>query len=76
MFLRATIMRDGRELEAATGDKYRFIRDEQLQRVESGVGLVPDADLPLLPEWEALLRELQQRRDAQQVRDAAAPAAE
>ncbi len=69
VFLRATIMRDERELEAATGDKYRFIRDEQLQRVNAGVDLVPEDELPLLPEWEALLRELQERR-------AAAPAAE
>jgi general secretion pathway protein D len=69
VFLRATIMRDERELEAATGDKYRFIRDEQLQRVNAGVDLVPEDELPLLPEWEALLRELQERR-------AAAPVAE
>lgn len=61
VFLRATIMRDDRDLEAATGDKYRVIRDEQLQRV-NGVDLVPDDELPLLPEWEALLRELQERR--------------
>jgi hypothetical protein len=30
---------------------------------------VPDEDLPLLPEWEALLRELQQRRDSEPLRD-------
>ncbi len=62
VFLRATIMRDERELEAATGEKYRFIRDEQLQRAENGVDLVPDDELPLLPEWEALLRQLQETR--------------
>ena len=70
VFLRATIMRDDRELEAATGDKYRFIRDEQLQRVDAGVDLVPEDELPLLPEWEELLRELQERRDASSGRDA------
>jgi general secretion pathway protein D len=64
VFLRATIMRDNRELEAATGDKYRIIRDEQLQRAGAGPALVPDDELPLLPEWEALLRELQERRAA------------
>jgi general secretion pathway protein D len=68
VFLRATIMRDERALEAATGDKYRVIRDEQLQRVNAGVDLGADDELPLLPEWEALLRELQERR-------ASAPAA-
>lgn len=62
VFLRATIMRDERQLEAATGEKYRFIRDEQLRRIGNGVDFIPDEQLPLLPEWEALLRELQQRR--------------
>jgi general secretion pathway protein D len=74
VFLRATIMRDERELEAATGDKYRVIRDEQLQRVNGGVDLVPDDELPLLPEWEALLRELQERRNASST-SSTAPAA-
>jgi general secretion pathway protein D len=62
VFLRATIMRDERQLEAATGEKYRFIRNEQLQRIGNGVDFIPDDQLPLLPEWEALLRELQQQR--------------
>jgi general secretion pathway protein D len=64
VFLRATVMRDERVMEAATGEKYRFIRDEQLQRAASGIDLVPDDELPLLPEWEALLRQLQETRDA------------
>lgn len=76
VFLRATIMRDERALEAATGDKYRFIRDEQQQRVNAGVDVVPEDELPLLPEWEALLRELQERRTATQgAAPSAAPAA-
>lgn len=70
VFLRATIMREERELEAATAAKYKFIRDEQLQRAEAGVDLVPDVALPLLPEWEELLRQMQQTRAS-----AAAPAA-
>ncbi len=75
VFLRATIMRDERTLEAATGEKYRFIRDEQLQRANAGVDLVPDDELPLLPEWEALLQQLQQTR-ANAVKPAAQPASE
>jgi general secretion pathway protein D len=63
VFLRATIMREERELEAATADKYRFIRDEQVQRAASGIDFIPDGDFPLLPEWEALLRQLQQARN-------------
>ncbi|MGV3590427.1 MAG: secretin N-terminal domain-containing protein, partial [Gammaproteobacteria bacterium] len=73
VFLRASIMRDERALEAATGDKYRFIRNEQLERIGNGVDFIPDDQLPLLPEWEALLRELQQLRAASAE---AAPAAQ
>lgn len=77
VFLRATIMRDERALEAATGEKYRIIRDEQLQRIGNGVDFIPDDQLPLLPEWEALLRELQQQRAnaVEAAPAAAAPAA-
>ena len=60
VFLRATIMREARELEDATAEKYSFIRDEQILRAAQGGALVPDASFPLLPEWEALLRELQE----------------
>ena len=76
VFLRATIMREARELEAATGDKYRFIRDEQAQRATSGAAFVPDETFPLLPEWEALLRQLQEERQVQEAGATAAPAAE
>jgi general secretion pathway protein D len=62
VFLRATIMREARALEAATAEKYSFIRDEQRQRAEQGAALVPDDAFPLLPEWAALLQELEAGR--------------
>jgi general secretion pathway protein D len=64
VFLRATIMREERQLEAATAEKYQFIRDEQLERAASGAAFVPADALPLLPEWEALLRQLQSTRSS------------
>jgi general secretion pathway protein D len=69
VFLRATIMREERALEAATAAKYTFIRDEQAERAANGDSLIPDEAFPLLPEWQVLLEQLQQTREA------AAPAA-
>jgi general secretion pathway protein D len=64
VFLRATIMREQRDLSSATAAKYSVIRDEQLERAASGAGLAPTADLPLLPEWEVLLQQLQKLPDS------------
>ncbi len=64
VFLRATIMREQRDLSSATAAKYSVIRDEQLERAASGAGLAPTADLPLLPEWEVLLQQLQKSPDS------------
>ncbi|MES2626672.1 MAG: type II secretion system secretin GspD [Pseudomonadota bacterium] len=64
VFLRATIMREERALEAATAEKYTFIRDEQAQRAATGDSLIPDEAYPLLPEWQELLQKLQQTRES------------
>ncbi len=53
IFLRASIMREDRQMEAATAAKYRAIREEQLQRAGSNEAL------PLLPEWQERLQQLQ-----------------
>lgn len=57
IFLRASIMREARVLEEATAEKYRFIRDQQLQQSGAG-GVAPVEGYPLLPEWELQLRAL------------------
>jgi general secretion pathway protein D len=62
VFLRATIMREARELEAATAEKYRFIRNQQLEQAAAGGG-VSSGNYPLLPEWELMLRELVNEQD-------------
>jgi general secretion pathway protein D len=50
VFIRATVVRDEQTLTGATAEKYRFIRDQQLQRRAQGP-LLGDADiLPLLPD--------------------------
>lgn len=59
IFIRATIIRDKRKMDKATADKYRFIRDEQADRIKSGADFTSDPSLPLLPEWKEQLKELE-----------------
>ncbi len=60
VFLRSTIIRDDKTLSGATAEKYRYIRDQQLQKVNGGVDLIKESELPLLPEWEEELKRLTQ----------------
>ncbi|MFA7553424.1 MAG: type II secretion system secretin GspD [Spongiibacteraceae bacterium] len=73
VFLRATIVRDKREMDSATAGKYRLIREQQLQRIDQGVELHDDKALPLLPEWQEQLEQLQgmQAEEAEAARAAA-----
>jgi general secretion pathway protein D len=66
VFLRPVIVREGRILTGATGEKYRYIRGEQMQIRERGDDFFNKKDLPLLPEWEEQLRKLQELNDARQ----------
>jgi general secretion pathway protein D len=52
VFLKASIVRDEAELRGATAEKYEFIRDRQLASRKSGVALMRDDIIPLLPQWE------------------------
>lgn len=78
VFLRPMIVRDGRELSGATGEKYRYMRDLQLRKRAEGVEFLSEEQLPLLPEWERQLdklRDLQkQRQGLLDLTDPAAPA--
>ncbi len=60
VFIRPTIIRDNDGLAGATADKYRYIRDKQLQLREQGLEFFDDENVPLLPEWEEQLRQLEQ----------------
>jgi general secretion pathway protein D len=42
VFIRPTIIRDDQDLAGATAEKYRFIRDKQLQRRERGLMFLDD----------------------------------
>ncbi|MFT4518690.1 MAG: general secretion pathway protein D [Halioglobus sp.] len=60
IFIRATIIRDDEELAGATAEKYRYIRDQQALRRERGLMFLDDDSLPMLPEWEAQIQQLEE----------------
>lgn len=66
IFIRPTIIRDDRQLAGATAEKYRYIRDQQLLRRERGLMFLDDDNVPVLPEWEEQIRQLEQIRDEAQ----------
>ncbi len=63
IFIRPTILRDPQDLDAATGAKYRYIRDQQMIRKERGMIFLGDENLPVLPEWEEQIQQLEEIRD-------------
>jgi general secretion pathway protein D len=65
VFIRTTIIRDNQQLAGATAQKYRYIRDQQMQRKEEGLTYLDEASLPVLSEWEDDLKQLEEIRDAQ-----------
>lgn len=52
VFLRASIIRDQQAMAGATGEKYRYIRDQQLRAKGSSNYLLDEQILPLLPVWD------------------------
>ena len=59
VFIKPTIIRDSATLTGATAEKYKYIRTQQLNKRLRGVDLVDESNLPLLPEWEQQLNNLQ-----------------
>jgi len=67
IFIRPTIIRDNAQLDGATADKYRYIRDQQLLRREQGLMFLDDGNLPVLPEWEEQIQQLEEIKEASSV---------
>ncbi len=55
VFLHPLILRDVQAGNAYTGEKYNYLRAQQMVADERGIGLLPD-ETPLLPELEVFLR--------------------
>lgn len=58
VFIRPTIIREDRILTGATAEKYREIRQAQLEHRENSGLLLWEKDLPLIPEWEEVNKPL------------------
>lgn len=65
IFIRPTIIRDDRQLHGATAEKYRYIRDQQLERQRRGIRFLDDSYIPVLPEWEEQVRQLEQMQQGE-----------
>jgi general secretion pathway protein D len=64
IFIRPTIIRDDEQVAGATAEKYRFIREQQLLRKERGLMFLDDGNLPLLPEWQKQIEQLDDMKEA------------
>ncbi len=63
IFIRPTIIRDDTELAGATAIKYRHIRDQQRLQREQGLMFFGDDEVPVLPDWERQILQLEKIRD-------------
>jgi len=72
IFIRTTILRDDEQMAGATADKYRYIKDQQELRRARGLMFLDDENLPVLPEWDSQIQQLQEIKDTE---DAAGDAA-
>ena len=63
IFIRPTIIRDDQQLAGATAEKYLYIRDQQAIRKERGLMFLDDQSIPILPEWEEQIKQLEEIRD-------------
>ena len=52
IFLRAKIIRDDEQMYGATAEKYKIIREAQIEQRKLGLALMDDGLLPVLPELE------------------------
>ncbi len=51
VFLRPTIIRDGKSMSDISKQKYNYIRADELRKRDEGLDLMSDEKLPLLPKW-------------------------
>jgi general secretion pathway protein D len=51
VFLRPTIVRDGKLMNDLSREKYNYIRALEIQKKEVGLELMSDEKLPILPKW-------------------------
>jgi len=52
VFIRATILRDRQDIRGATAEKYRYIREQQLETRKTNSLTLDEELIRLIPEWE------------------------
>jgi general secretion pathway protein D len=62
IFIRPTIIRDDAQLDGATAEKYRYIQAQQALRRDRGLMFLGDENVPVLPEWEEQIQQLEQMK--------------
>jgi len=55
VFLRPTILRDGKAMNALSARKYDFIRKDEQRKKAMGLSLMSNDKMPLLPSWNSKL---------------------
>ncbi|EKE85220.1 type II secretion system secretin GspD [Idiomarina xiamenensis] len=55
VFIRPTILRNGKALSDISQRKYNYMRAVQLDRRSRGVSLMPNTDTPVMPDWDNAL---------------------
>lgn len=72
IFLRSTIIRTDDVLTGATAEKYRAIREQQVNFQRNRGILLPKRDVPILPEWDAeIQRYIEKQNEAKSAASAA-----
>ena len=69
VFLRPTIIRDSKTLSGATAQKYKTIRNEQENQKLKGNDFIEDKELPMLPEWEEEVQQIEGLRKQNEALD-------
>ena len=64
IFIKPTIIRDDEHLHGATAEKYRYIRAQQQMRIDAGLQFMDESDIPILPEWQEQIKQLQEIKEA------------
>jgi general secretion pathway protein D len=63
IFIKPTIIRDDEALDAASAQKYRYIRAQQRLRQNADTEFLDEGEVPLLPEWGEQIRQLEEMKD-------------
>jgi general secretion pathway protein D len=64
IFVKPTIIRNDEALDAATAQKYRYIRAQQQMRIDAGIEFMDEEDIPILPEWEEQIKQLREIKES------------